>query len=969
MRSYLIIFILILSNVDLYSQSITNTIIQQTDCNNSIGYINVQTDIPASWFIFKQDTGMNNYITIQTGPSDTVYFTGCGNISVDILNSSFVISDADTFFVPCKLGINPSFHNNVACNGDSTGSLQGIAFGGFPPYYYEWYTNGILYSSGSYDTIITGLPVGQYTLIVSDSNGCSDSVVSNISQPDEIYLDSIFVNPVKCKYTNTASVYLNIKGGKRFGLVYYDVLLLDSISDTIRYINRYDTSNNIYIDTTPFYIYIDSLYAGDYSLLVLDSFGCKYDLSIYVSDPDDYELHVSNSPSIVCEADSTWLFIDSISGGYPNLDFIWINSLTDSIYVRSGIHQVEILDTLYGCLDTIDFSLIAPNTIFSNVSSSPAFCYGTNTGSLQIDTIYGGISPYFVQWGGINIDSLYAGNYTLFITDSIGCVYMEDYTVEENLNVSLNEVVYFPLCNGDSNGVITIRPEGGVGNIYYNWIDFGSTDSIYNLSTGTYFINLSDSLGCNFYDSVYLNDPELLTVNLIADQNPLVCNGGQTLISANISGGTGTYNINWINNSQVFSNSQQVIAVASNYSIEVFDENGCFIENQINISEPTSLSINVSVSPSVCNLGSSAEVIVSGGTFPMYYIWSNGDTSSNSSGFLEGNHWVLVTDSCGDTAMHNFTVNEYVLQTSIYFTNNPLNYAEIEVDNSTAGPPFTYQWYDENMDPIVGENNSVLNNLCPTWYYVITNDENNCQVKDSVLAEIYLPLGNIVDISTTTVYDDSNLWGAEPYTYLWDNGDVTPHAEICPGIHRVWVTDSYGCELYEDIFIEDIILSLDPSDIIIECDISNLDVELEVNASGGTGQFSFLWNSGDTINPINTSINPGKYTVAVTDDNNCSVDTSFYIASMTSQCIPNIFTPNFDNINDFWTLEDAFFYDDSEVSVYNRYGKLVFQSYGYRDPWDGTNISGNEVEEGTYFYVIDLGGGIDKIKGSVMIIR
>ena len=60
-----------------------------------------------------------------------------------------------------------------------------------------------------------------------------------------------------------------------------------------------------------------------------------------------------------------------------------------------------------------------------------------------------------------------------------------------------------------------------------------------------------------------------------------------------------------------------------------------------------------------------------------------------------------------------------------------------------------------------------------SWYFVTTTDTHNCESLDSVYAEFYLPLREIVDISTTTVYDDDDLWGAEPYTYLWDNGDIT----------------------------------------------------------------------------------------------------------------------------------------------------------------------------------------------------
>ena len=130
-----------------------------------------------------------------------------------------------------------------------------------------------------------------------------------------------------------------------------------------------------------------------------------------------------------------------------------------------------------------------------------------------------------------------------------------------------------------------------------------------------------------------------------------------------------------------------------------------------------------------------------------------------------------------------------------------------------------------------------------------------------------------------------------------------------------------------------------------------------------------MWNNGESINPINFSLFPGLYSVQVTDENLCSVDTIFQIERMTSDCIPNVFSPNNDGVNDVWNLEDAFLYLDTEVKIYGRYGNLVFKSIGHSSAWDGKNQRGNDVEDGAYFYIIDFGKGIDKIKGTISVIR
>ena len=179
--------------------------------------------------------------------------------------------------------------------------------------------------------------------------------------------------------------------------------------------------------------------------------------------------------------------------------------------------------------------------------------------------------------GGVNTDSLSAGTYTLFITDSLGCVYIEDYIVEENPNVVLNEIVYPPLCNGDINASISIDISGGTGSLNYFWINAsGTPDSVYSLSEGTYYIETTDSLSCVFSDSVLVNEPDVLNVNFGGFTNPLTCNGNQTIINSIISGGTFPYSILWSN-----TETTNQIIVGGTFTVDIIDVNSCSVQLQI----------------------------------------------------------------------------------------------------------------------------------------------------------------------------------------------------------------------------------------------------------------------------------------------------------------------------------------------------------------------------------------------------
>lgn len=84
--------------------------------------------------------------------------------------------------------------------------------------------------------------------------------------------------------------------------------------------------------------------------------------------------------------------------------------------------------------------------------------------------------------------------------------------------------------------------------------------------------------------------------------------------------------------------------------------------------------------------------------------------------------------------------------------------------------------------------------------------------------------------------------------------------------------------------------------------------------------------------------------------------------------IPNAFTPNNDGKNDQWNLPELSAFPMAEVSIYNRYGQLLFFNKGYTSQWNGT-FKGKDQPSGIYIYVIDLKNGSDKLRGTVTLIR
>lgn len=87
--------------------------------------------------------------------------------------------------------------------------------------------------------------------------------------------------------------------------------------------------------------------------------------------------------------------------------------------------------------------------------------------------------------------------------------------------------------------------------------------------------------------------------------------------------------------------------------------------------------------------------------------------------------------------------------------------------------------------------------------------------------------------------------------------------------------------------------------------------------------------------------------------------------------LPNGFTPNADDVNDFWTVPDLVPYERARVIIYDRWGQVVFRSIGYPQPWDGTR-DGTPVPAGTYYYTIELNDPqvqLEAITGYISVVR
>lgn len=205
------------------------------------------------------------------------------------------------------------------------------------------------------------------------------------------------------------------------------------------------------------------------------------------------------------------------------------------------------------------------------------------------------------------------------------------------------------------------------------------------------------------------------------------------------------------------------------------------------------------------------------------------------------------------------------------------------------------------------------------------------------------------------------------------NGSFTP-ALAGAGTHtiRYTYTTTNGCIDFEE---KDIVVN--PTPVISFGNQSTINIlegdVLKLNPTITHGA-SYLWtpatylNNATSATPSGIPLDDIIYNLRVTSDKGCVETGSISVKVVRKYVVPNTFTPNNDGNHDVWDIENLKFYPDVRVRVFSRSGQMMFESYGYDKPWDG-KFKGQDCPFGTYYYVIETGGGRAPRTGYVTIIR
>ncbi len=746
--------------------SITSTVVNSISCfGGSNGAISTSVIGGTTPYSFSWSTG-SSFAAIAALDASTYTVTvtdanGCTKTSVTPLSQ------------PTQLIASVQVDSNVACFGENTGGLTVAGTGGTSPYSYNWSNSGT-------NASIAAISSGSYSVTVTDNNGCSTQSSGSVTQPASALALVITAD-------SNASCFGEATGGASS----------TTIGGTAPY--SYDWSNNVTQANNP------GIAEGTYTLTVTDNNGCTSSSSVTITEPTQLVASIaSNSPISCFGADDGALTVGATGGtALNNYAFAWSNGPTQASIsaLAPGTYTVTVTDD-NGCMDVVSGTMIEPAALQVSTSvDSNVSCFGLGNGGATASGS-GGTGAYTYSWSNsgttASISSLAPGTYTVTMTDANNCPSVTE-TVSIIEPTALDASIASSTdvsCNNGSDGSATATETGGTSPYAYSWSSSGNSALESNLSAGVYTVTVTDANGCEDTAEVNIQEPTALIAS-IASLTDITCFGdddGSASVSA--SGGVSPYSYAWTSGASASMDDNMIPGA---FTVIITDANGCTVEVDSSIAEPTQLMLMVdSSSEPLCNgdATGSAVVMASGGTEPYAYSWPSGTTGNAETGLAAGTVSAQVTDGNGCVTSTDVTLGEPdVLALTIASTDvNCEGGMDGEATATIAGgiTPYTIQWNDpENQTTLVADS------LEEGTYIAVITDSNGCSTEDSVT--IGASFANpVVDLGADTIAGCKDttiaLDAGNGVSFDWSTGETSQTILVdTSGIVSVDVTDVNGC--------------------------------------------------------------------------------------------------------------------------------------------------------------------------------
>ncbi|GJM32801.1 MAG: hypothetical protein DHS20C18_18020 [Saprospiraceae bacterium] len=672
--------------------------------------------------------------------------------------------------------------DSASCNGNSDGSASLSAVGGNPNYSFTWTNDGITAPDRN------DLAAGDYTVVVSDQNGCSTDVVVTIGAPEVMVID-LTPTMVSCFGGADGTVTVLVDGG------------------TEPY--QYQWSDGQDTPTAT------DLTAGMISLTVIDANNCAVTESIDVGSFPALSLDISGEDPTCFEAGNGNAIV-AAQGGAGNYQYDWTSGSTDpdADNLGAGSHEVVVTDG-NGCTEQISIELFDPEQLIASTVAGSVSCNGAPDGTASVSGS-GGTGNYTYTWSDPNQQTvptavnLAPGTYFVTITDENGCTAIDTTLVASADAVVLSLTYANVNCFGGNDGMVSVLAEGGTGVYTYEWDVAGLPDGPVqnNLTAGTYNVTVTDTNNCTSIGQANLSQPD--AISSTAQIQEIKCFGDSDgSILATVSGGVSPYTYLW-NSGQVEDNIANL--TAGTYILSVTDSHNCSTSFDYVVEEASVMRNSFSTDDVLCYGESTGTAIanVSGGRPPYAYVWSNNMFVPDLRNITAGTYQLKIIDSNGCELMESVEIKQPDAALAATVSTEDITCfggrdGLISMQSSGGTPSYRYSLDNHNF-----YGSSQLIGLEAGTYNVFVKDANGCTFFSSgVVVEEPGPIVLDVGIDNTIPYGGTMRFypevsgGFGNLMYEWFPQDTSILECLdCPSplitvdhqtSFRLRVTDENGC--------------------------------------------------------------------------------------------------------------------------------------------------------------------------------
>ncbi|MBN4072092.1 gliding motility-associated C-terminal domain-containing protein [Flavobacteriales bacterium AH-315-E23] len=852
---------------------------------------------------------------------------------------------------------------------------------------------------------------GVYTDSLSSVDGC-DSIISTTLTVNPSY--SINLSESICNGDSTF-----IAGAYRFTAGVY--------SDTLATVDACDSVLNTTLNVNPTYAINDTVYIcdGDTAFLggapqtvtgtYIDSFitvaNCDSVVITFLSVGAPISLVVSSFDAL-CDGSCDGTALATAGGGTGTYAYAWSTSpvQVDSIAVNLcvGTYTVTVTDGA-GCQSIDSTAIGQPLPLIPLITSTvQPSCFGSCDGSVTA-SISGGSTPYVVSWDDpsnqttLTASNLCAGTFIISVIDSNGCTASTLATLTNPNGLAVSVSGTDSICAGGCTGTATAAVTGGTSPFTFLWNNGATTSTVTSLCLNTYTVSVTDSGGCVALDSITVSNypienasfsyPATVFCQNAADPIPTLAGDAGGIFSGppslSIVAATGLIDLS--------------ASIPGTYNVVYTSGGPCPESDTVQVTIIVAPAVTIAPFPPICGLDTNVKTLSAS---PPGGIWSGPGIIDPANGIFSpaltgpGFHpvsYTVTNSGCSDA--DTMIVRVLPVPTmSLSGTQTICEGGSTSLQmNLTGIGPFVVT-YEDGTDTTtivnISSGDSLILSPTVTTTYTLVGiwDSLGCDGAYGGSLTVNVVAVPPPPIPTTPVYHCA--------------GDPNPQLSALPqgGGTLNWYDDTLSAPLATGNTFTPLTYNIGSnyfyvSELIGGCSSSAVEVELIVFSQGSvdagssvticlgnsttllaTGGTSYAWypSSGlsDTsiANPEARPTTTTTYYVIATVNDSCNYTDSVRIDVDNSlNCgwhIYNGFTPNGDGDNDTWIIDGIAGFPNNKVTIFNRWEDVVNDFDGYDNEtivWKGHNKGGQELPEGTYFYIINTGE--EKFAGWVQLTR